>query len=472
MSTAIQTVAYSASNYTAVAASCPAGYVCLAGNTSSTPCPAGTYQPSIGATSLSACLNSPAGYFVPVAGSAAFIAVPPGYMSSQKAISPTICSAGTYSAGGASACTACPSGYQCPTAGMSAPLQCAAGTYASGGTACLTCPRGSYCPDGIAVTACAAGTYDDSPGGRSFQCLQCPSGSYCSTPTTVSTCPAGNYCPALSSTPTPCPAGTLRTGTGGSSLGDCGPCVAGSWCAAGATTPTACGLGTFLAATNGASATACASCPVGSFCAAGGLQALCQPGTYQSATGASVCASCASGTFDASTIGRSSACPACPGNSYCTTPLLQLACPSNTVSASGSNSQLGCRCVAGYACSYTKRITATITLANVSAANFTANVGNVRTNLINAVAAAAGVPALQVTIGSVTPHAGRRLLHVQLGGAEKHLSVHVSIEGAHKLDLAHLKQQLAAVKNSLWQPQHAVNVRRVAAVLENNHKQM
>ena len=223
----------------------------------------------------------------------------------------------------------------------------------------------------------------------------------------------------------------------------------------------------------------------------------CAPGTFQPTAGASVCQTCDSGTYDAATFGRTSACAPCPADRYCLSPTQQASCPANTRATPGASSQLGCRCAAGFSCSYTKRISATVRL-NATAANFNADVGGIRTAFINAVAAAAGVPASQITIGSVSDRTGsRRLLsyvddmavvmepHVannndgliittetkdstttaedstttaaepKQGSEQMTTDVHVLVEGS---------QSLRAIPQSVsttWHPLHAVRARRV-----------
>jgi hypothetical protein len=116
-----------------------------------------------------------------------------------------------------------------------------------------------------------------------------------------------------------------------------------------------------------------------------------------------------------------------------------------------ATSQLGCRCNAGYACTYTKRITATVTI-NGSMADFNANVGGIHTSFINAIAAAAGVQPSQVSVIGVTPQpgGGRRS---NVDGAD----VHVKVFGSHILGT--IKHSIAV--SSVWQPRHSVHVRRV-----------
>jgi hypothetical protein len=79
-----------------------------------------------------------------------------------------------------------------------------------------------------------------------------------------------------------------------------------------------------------------------------------------------------------------------------------LFCPPNSHSLPASISVYDCRCNPGFYCLYTKRITATVYL-NVTQDEFNNNVGNVRTNFINALALAAGVNPGQVNIINVKP---------------------------------------------------------------------
>jgi hypothetical protein len=102
---------------------------------------------------------------------------------------------------------------------------------------------------------------------------------------------------------------------------------------------------------------------------------------------------------------------------------------------------LGCRCAAGYACTYAKRIVATLGI-NCSLADFNNNVNNVKTNFINAIAAAAGVTPDKVKIGG-----GRRAL--VLAG----ISLEAEIIGA---------QYLAPLAGVMaWEPRHSVRARRM-----------
>ena len=119
------------------------------------------------------------------------------------------------------------------------------------------------------------------------------------------------------------------------------------------------------------------------------------------------------GTFDATTQGRTTVCPACAGDSYCPSGVSQQACPVHTGSLPGTATALGCGCRAGFTCKYTKRITAVVVLNHTSVSGFNADTDGVRSSFLAAIAAAAGVPVSQITILGVSPHVGgggRRLL--------------------------------------------------------------
>ena len=439
---------YNATNFTA--SLCPAGSICPVNANRNQPCPNGTYQPNVGSP-LTACMPAPAnGTYIPFSGSTIFLSAPPGYYSTYGEI-PTMCQPGTFSSmAGATSCSICPSGTQCPHSGMIVPIPCFPGTFTTPGitTSCQACGRGFYCPDGIARVACAIATYAADEPFRTIECDTCPAGYYCPTNSLQILCPVGHYCPISSVVPTACPAGTFRSITGGSSLErDCSPCILGNYCPSNASEPIPCPAGRFLPFTNGTSLASCIASPPGFTTAAGGGMVACAPGTFQPANSSAACLPCPSGSYDAGTLGRISTCPVCPAGGYCTSPTVQSACPGNTLSGIAATSQLGCRCSAGYTCTYTKRITAMVRI-NSTAAAFNADVGGIRTSFINSIAAAAGVLPSQVVIGAVG--GGRRGLG---DGAE----VSVKVLGTHALGV--IKHSIAV--STVWQPQHSVHVRRV-----------
>jgi hypothetical protein len=327
------------------------------------------------------------------------------------------------------------------------PANCAGGSFrgTTGGASqdnCTACPQGQYCVAGATAPAnCGAGNYQAQTGHST--CDVCPAGQYCADAATV--------------TPTNCVAGSYRFATGGASADDCTTCPAGKRCGAGATAATECGAGYFQPQTG---QSACIECLEGQFCADAATitPTLCAAGTFRAGLGGTAqadCAKCATGTFDATTLGRSTECPPCAVGHYCLSPTAQAACPSNTNSTEGSSSQLGCRCLAGYVCSYKKLIMAVVTLNSTTVADFNANVNGVQTTFIASVAASAGLSSAQVTIVSVKPHgAGRRLL-------SELVDVYTHIEGA--MHLTQLSQHMARrgmlVESSDWTVAHTARTR-------------
>ncbi len=150
----------------------------------------------------------------------------------------------------------------------------------------------------------------------------------------------------------------------------------------------------------------CTNAAAGSFVGAAGATAstVCAAGSYSPVQGASVCQQCAAGTFDATTTARTTPCPACPDSLDGKT---KATCPANTASVAGAGNPLGCTCIPGFLCAYTKRINAVVKL-NSTLTNFQNDVGGVRTQFIASVAAAAGVAVGKITIISAVAHTGAR----------------------------------------------------------------
>ena len=206
------------------------------------------------------------------------------------------------------------------------------------------------------------------------------------------------------------------------------PCTAGHFCVEGEVTPQPCAAGTYQGATGGSGQSACPACPAGSYCPAGASQGLaCVAGTYQSTGGGSRqqdCLLCQPGTYSAQ-AGLTHVCSPCPEDYFCPTSTTLHTCPDHMTSRNGSYSITGCVCDFGWDCEYVKEIRASIRV-NSSYADFTGNVGGVRSAFIHAVAQAAGVSADKVTIHSVTDTGGlrRRLLGLQRGAVGVHGHAH------------------------------------------------
>ena len=447
-------------------AACPAGYYCLQKTVTPPSCSIGQYQPSL---SQSVCLPCPTGHYC--------------YLAAT--VVPSNCSAGSYrdtpGAGAQVNCLTCPQGQYCPVASTT-PANCGTGQYQAlpGQSSCSTCPQGSYCSSNATVTptVCAAGSYRASTGGvTQNDCLPCPAGQYClagainpidcgvgkyhsaTNQSKCLDCPPGFYCPAsVTVAPTPCQAGSYLSAANGMSQGNCSTCPQGQFCLEGAANATDCGAGKYQALIG---QSACNPCTAGRFCPSATTitPTNCAAGSFRALTSGATqadCAVCTLGTFDATTTARTTDCPLCLAGMYCAAPTSTDACPVHTDSAAGSASQLGCRCLPGYVCTYTKRISATVTLNSTSVADFNANVLNVQTNFRQSIAAAAGVDVSKVTIISVKAHGStaRRRLFADHHGM---IDVVTKVDGA-----VHLKNLASHIRRDLlvdhtWTGAHRVH---------------
>ncbi|XP_041849947.1 neurogenic locus notch homolog protein 4-like [Melanotaenia boesemani] len=212
---------------------CPAGYICPGESADSqpVPCPKGTYNPSQGLTTTGQCLLCPAGQFCGSEG----LAEPSGWCAAgflcligAKVPNPTDNITGSL----------CPSGVFCQQ-GLKAG-DCQAGFFCDWGSSKADqalCPAGFFCPSGTPVPLpCPAGTFSSELGNiHQDNCTTCVPGFYCQGEGTVqpALCPVGHYCPAglIHRLEFPCPAGTMQSQLGASSLDACQLCPAGMFCA-------------------------------------------------------------------------------------------------------------------------------------------------------------------------------------------------------------------------------------------------
>nr|XP_055052406.1 zonadhesin isoform X1 [Misgurnus anguillicaudatus] len=352
---------------------CPAGFYCPEGTGYDwRPCPAGTYSPDFGLSSISQCrecdeghycslLNSTsvsgecsAGYYCshgnispqPLTKSAGVGGpCPMGHFCAQGTAKPQPCPQGTFSNKTklvkVEDCLPCPAGHYCDISGLTAPSgECWEGFYCiheailpnspitdhRGGP----CPTGYFCSRGSAVPqACPEGSISSRE--RQASCSLCPQGYYCPANGSFTegiACPVGHYCPigTHQQNQHPCPAGTFNPHTRMASDQDClpcppgffcespgqsavsGPCVAGHFCLSRAVSP---------APVDGETGGKCAQghyCPVGS-----SYPEPCPPGFYSNSSGntkQSDCLPCPAG-FACSSRGLSSPSHVCQMGYFC-----------------------------------------------------------------------------------------------------------------------------------------------------------
>jgi hypothetical protein len=228
----------------------PGGFNCFPGEGS---CPAGQiYQYGI-----AACINAPAGYYNPLAGSVIYYICPqfsysvagsttctycayayqPGSVNCPTVAEiSTNCGSGLYGAG---SCVAVPAGYYKPLSQASSYSLCPPNTYSlAGSSSCTYCPSGQYAFGGSSCLNCLAGTYSSS------NCLSCAVAPMCAR------CSSGYYSTQGSPSCAYCPSGQYSRGAGSST---CLTCQSGFTSYGLATTCQASGIYSYAANTTGVS---------------------------------------------------------------------------------------------------------------------------------------------------------------------------------------------------------------------------
>ena len=420
------------------AAICSSGSYCPSGSTDENPCQAGHYC----ATPATQVLCS-FGSYCPEGSISEQSCIVGHYCVNTTSILP--CPLGSYCVGSNTASVPCQAGSYCATPSIQA--QCPANFY---------CPMSSIepiiCPDSkvsqpgssllsqcemnemsLAVTIYGANVAIDQSQLQAALPEHVAVGSYHDEIVSAqNTCPVGFYCPPDTTTPIACPGGTYNNFTSQDDISDCVVCPAGQFCPIHSVLPTDCAAGSYLGTTGGVSQDSCSTCPAGYYCPTASITpTACFSGTYNPNTGrdlASDCQICDIGRYSL-TLASPSNCPLCQANSYCPNLTSIKSCPHHTVSTEGSSTLLHCRCEKGFVCSYTKTITAVITL-NTTLSSFNDPSNPVRGAFINAVSVAAGVSASHVTINEVKATLGsRRLLSTtpDSNSTDQFITVHTSL---------------------------------------------
>ena len=195
-----------------------------------------------------------------------------GYTAGENGVACTACDAGTYkTVTGAVACSACPS--QTSSAGASDAL-----------TDCVCVVGHTASANGEACTACEAGKYKATTGSGS--CTACPSQTSSaggSDALTDCVCVAGYTAASDGDACTACEAGEYKVATG---VGDCSTCPAGT------------------SSASGSDALADCECEAGySGASDGEVCTACVADTYKSATGVGDCSDCPASTTTSSAEG-------------------------------------------------------------------------------------------------------------------------------------------------------------------------
>lgn len=294
----------------------PGTFADKAGQTSCTPCPAGSYGMLSGSVRAEFCFACPEGHFSHEVGLQSCLPCPPGsYVNTTGNAECDLCPQGTFldHFGGVNitACKSCAPGSYTDVPGTGECKACHEGTYNPlfGATQCQDCPVGSALAIRNATShkdciPCMIGTYGPEKGMSS--CLPCPPGYYTDDLERLECLP--------------CEPGTFLPFEGGNSSEACEPCSPGNIAAvpgsAECTNCTSgqyqedpqmskcdlCPQGTYLPFTGSVSEDDCLPCtsdPIGTHGPEEGLSecVICPPGTYADEPGLSRCKPAAGGTF-------------------------------------------------------------------------------------------------------------------------------------------------------------------------------
>jgi hypothetical protein len=131
-------------------------------------------------------------------------------------------------------------------------------------------------------------------------------------------------------------------------------------------------------------------------------------------------------------------------------------CPANTNSSLGNTSTiLDCRCLAGFVCTYTKRISVVLTLHNITW-DMRTPAGLSQSSIIDAIALAAGVSRSNVVINPM--FSGRRRLMALNSG--RHV-MFITVKEADGLDVQRVYSELSVSSHVSWAHSHSVHVARL-----------
>ena len=313
---------------------CSRGYMCPQNSAQPVMCPAGTYQPSF---VQSTCLTCDAGYYCPLNAYAETLC-PKGYYcpSGTQYAYQYPCPVGTYNsnigATSSASCSSCDKGKYCDQLGADSYTGlCDPGYYCTlsaqvsnptDGTTGNICSAGYYCPQGSgSPTNCDASMYCNQQA-LSDVSGACAAGYYCvlnavspvpTDGTTGNICAAGYYCPSQSSSMSSCPQGTYGPSTGLSSISNCLPCPYSQYCASSAlSAPTgSCALGYFCDPGSSSSTPITGSCPIGYFCDSSSyfVAVPCFMGSYNPSLAQSSCTTCGAGYYCTGSTALEVLCP-------------------------------------------------------------------------------------------------------------------------------------------------------------------
>ena len=496
-------------------ASCPAGTYgdCLGdGSPNCTVCAAGLYSNSTGASACQACMSGTFSSLVGSNSSAACTICQTGTYSDRSGSSVctncSTCTIGQYNVSNCISsanimCVNCTNPVVSTQAsrviftgvGTAGPQSCSfcchPGTWFSssgayGGYFCVgigiipewafcgvrySCPANSrsYIVSAGTQTACTCNAGFTGVGGWNTTWQNFPLGTQLQPPANWS----GVNCEA-------CPIGKYNTGTGVTSSSQCISCVAGSYstvlASANSSSCLSCQAGMYSSFTAVSSSGGCTPCQSGTFSTQLGATVckFCAGGTYSSLVGTTSCQNCSAGNYSAvaasaclqcadgySSSEASTVCtklPPCSDGYYGLNPKC-IQCPTNTNSSFNRTfTILDCKCLPGFVCTYTKRISVVLTFKNLSWEMLQVNLTTLsRSAVMDAIAAAAGVSRENVHIHGVFPGRRRLLAGDPADGTNRKMFITVS--GAEGLDVETVYSLLGSMNAHVaWEHKHTLSV--------------
>ena len=301
-------------------------YTATTGTQECTSCGVGEYQDEVGQTSCNKCVE---GTYKPLAGPGDCTVCPTGMTSASgsDALTDCVCLPAHTETSDGTRCISCDVGTYMDVTGSVDCLACPVGTSSTKGstevTDCTCLPGYTAASDGVACTACDAGTFKDVKG--STACETCRVNSESLSGSVLCLCSAG-FTDADNEWCASCDAGTFKSVVGSAVCTSCPShtsgvsksieltnckCVAGYTASSDGVACTACEAGTYKVGTGVGE---CSTCPTGTDSAMGSDKLTdctclseysgvwngrpctpCEDGTWKAATGVGMCSNCPEG---------------------------------------------------------------------------------------------------------------------------------------------------------------------------------
>jgi len=222
--------------------------------------------------------------------------------------------------------------------------------------------------------------------------------------------------------------------------------------------------------------TACQDCAAGTYSSSAGTTACktCEIGTYAPVSQSKICLQCKNCTLFAQivisecaigSVSDTKVCGCIAGFYGSKDDGICKKCPNNTYSLNGSATSLfDCKCVAGYYCTYLKRLSVIVRLNSTTLGNFDQTQ---QTLFVNAMAKAAGVlpsSVSVVSVNSVSTTTRRLLFNGKYDTEDAHVILKFNISDSdtfyENVAYTHLEHQFGSKleKSIVWETNQDINI--------------